>query len=398
MNRQPAPLPRLIEQPPVENPAEVTLLLRSAIDAPAEDTPRVKWRVCNTLYQEAERRRRVLRFALVAVCTFVAGGVVGAAVQPLLRSASPPSLDEEREPTSPASHGVRKRARGPIPGTVPAGKATPTETAVEPAARELASAPGPVAIPPTLGAPAGGDTGPRARRVAQTSTARGRSSTAATPSTTTTKASQALAPPAQPPPVIPAPPLPTPAAPAATPVATGPTNVTLPAEQALIATALEKLRTSHDPEGALVALDEHRRRFPASVLAPEAARLRTEAHLLLGRRSAVLNELDRPEVPGGPTSDERLVLRGELRAAGGSWRSALADFDAVLRAHPTTGVGSPDDQRTAERVERALWGRASARSRLGDEAGARADLRDYLRRFPDGRFTTQANRLLGEQR
>lgn len=164
-------------------------------------------------------------------------------------------------------------------------------------------------------------------------------------------------------------------------------------------TALEKLRTSHDPKAALAALDEHRRRFPAGSLAPEAARLRTEALLLLGKNATVLEELDRPAVPGGPSADERLVLRGELRAAAGRWQAALADFDAVLGRHPATYADSDDDdQRTIERIERALWGRASARGHLGDESGARRDLRDYVRRFPEGRFARQAAHLLEERR
>jgi tetratricopeptide (TPR) repeat protein len=175
-----------------------------------------------------------------------------------------------------------------------------------------------------------------------------------------------------------------------------PTTALLPAEQALIATALRSLRTSNEPEAALAALDDYRRRFPGGELAPEADRLRAEALLLLGRKATLREELDRTLTAETSASDERVVLRGELRAATGRWQAALADFDAVVRAHPAGSSHGMEinDRRLRERLERALWGRASARSHVGDDAGARADLREYLERFPDGRFAAQAGRLL----
>ena len=71
----------------------------------------------------------------------------------------------------------------------------------------------------------------------------------------------------------------------------------------------------------------YRQRFPSGELAPEAARLRAEARLLLGRKATLLDELDR-SLLGETASDEWVVLRGELRAAAGRWQAALADFDA----------------------------------------------------------------------
>jgi tetratricopeptide (TPR) repeat protein len=171
-------------------------------------------------------------------------------------------------------------------------------------------------------------------------------------------------------------------------------------EHQLITTALHKLRTFHQPEAALDTLDDYRRRFPSGQLAPEAARLRAEALLLLGRKATLREELDRSLPIETPASDERVVLRGELRASSGRWPAALADFDAVVQAHTmvTGGGAEATDRRALDRLERALWGRASARSRLGDDAGARADLREYLRHFPDGRFAAQAHRLLDQRR
>ena len=117
--------------------------------------------------------------------------------------------------------------------------------------------------------------------------------------------------------------------------------------------------------------------------------LRAEALLGVGRNAEALSVMDRLALGALPNRNERLVLRGELRAAAGRWRDARADFDPVLAE--LSGAGSNGPARDARDVkERALWGRASARSHLGEEAGARADLTSYLRVFPTGRFAAQA--------
>jgi tetratricopeptide (TPR) repeat protein len=173
-----------------------------------------------------------------------------------------------------------------------------------------------------------------------------------------------------------------------------------PNEHALLTTVLRRLRTEHDPVSALAALDDYRLRFPSGGLAPEAAMLRAEALLQIGRKGDALDELDRLSLGRMPNSDERYVLRGELRAAVGRWREALGDFDIVLRGHAEekAETGAASDVKLRDRLERALWGRALARSRLGNDAGARADLQECLRRFPRGRFASEATRLLGGQR
>jgi len=86
---------------------------------------------------------------------------------------------------------------------------------------------------------------------------------------------------------------------------------------------------------------------------------------------------------------ERHVLAGE------EWRvaSLMKRLDMSLsEAEEVVKAGS----KLRERFERALWDRASARSHLGDDAGARADLRECWRRFPDGRFADRVAPLLGE--
>jgi len=385
MKRYPANPTRFVDLTSEQIPAAVGLLIRSAIEAPGEQTPRVKWRIRYTLQQRVEKRSRWLRLALVGMCMFVMGGVVGASVQPLMRARRlESSAHTEAPPASPASHGARRRGQVQEPAAV----ALPVASA-EVEGAMVAAAPPPLStgaatartVPPwSLG------------DSLSTQTARSRPSSEGTPPAPRF--------------AVPAPVMPVPRAmlesSAPTPVTPPPTVAPPPTpastrEQALIATALDKLRSGHEPEAALAALEEHRSRFPTGVLAPEAARLRTEALLLLGRKAAVLDELD-SAVPSATTpGEDRLLLRGELRAGAGRWRAALADFDAVVRAHSAASADL-DDRRSRKRLERALWGRASARSHLGDESGARDDLQEYVRRFPDGRFAIRASRLLEDHR
>jgi hypothetical protein len=167
-------------------------------------------------------------------------------------------------------------------------------------------------------------------------------------------------------------------------------------EQALLTKAFRALRVARDANAALAVLDAYAAGFPSGALAPEAARLRTEALLLLGRRQAALAELERDDPNAMPAGDERRLLRGELRAGAGRWRAAAEDFDAV--AHSNAAGGAAADAKSSERLERALWGRASACSHLGDDAGARSALQAYLARFPHGRFAIDAAHLLGNRR
>jgi hypothetical protein len=156
------------------------------------------------------------------------------------------------------------------------------------------------------------------------------------------------------------------------------------AESRLLAGALQELRQRRDPQAALRALDEYERRFPAGALAPEAAAARVDALLALGRRGQALERLEGLPLDRLPRGAELRALRGELRAGRGELGAALDDFSAVLAIK-----GAPSSV-----VERALYGRGSCRSRLGDVAGARTDLDELVRRFPGSKFAEPARRAL----
>jgi tetratricopeptide (TPR) repeat protein len=175
-----------------------------------------------------------------------------------------------------------------------------------------------------------------------------------------------------------------PTPPARARVAAAPSEDPVVAESRLLADALQALRQRRDPLAALGALDEYERRFPSGALAPEAAAARVDALLALGRRAQALERLETMPLERLPRGAELRALRGELRAGRGQLGAALDDFSAVLAAKSApAGV-----------VERALYGRGSCRSRLGDVPGARADLEELLRRFPGSAFAEPARRAL----
>jgi hypothetical protein len=149
--------------------------------------------------------------------------------------------------------------------------------------------------------------------------------------------------------------------------------------------AIRTLRVDGDAGAALRLLDERRARFTDSTLSPEASAVRIEALLKLGRADAALSDLERLPLHSMPRRDEWHVVRGELRVQAGRWSSAEDDFTVVLSSRLHAG---------GELAERALWGRAVARSHQGNVGGARADSSEYLRRFPNGRFAGQASRTL----
>jgi hypothetical protein len=343
---------RLSRLPENEDSLGVGRMFRHGRELPDEELPRLRWRLRTSQQLRAIRPRLFLKVALTVGFAFCMGGVVGAGVWPFWPW-------KKREPVVVAS---------PTPAAAPSarhGKAQPVTSApaapalfepvpeeTTPATEPAVQAPRPVADAPKPGLP------PAKRRAA----IRVASLTAPTP----------------------------PPAPSDAPDVTPPAPSAIAVEQALLGQAVRTLREGHDARAALALLAQHAERFPKGALAAEESILRIEALLVLGQRNEALSALDRAPLASLPNRDEQLVVRGELRAANGRWREAEQDFDHVLHER-----GLPAASAKVRNIqERALWGRASARSRLGDQDGARADLDLYLRHFPDGRFADPAASLL----
>ncbi len=328
---------RLSQLSPGEDPHGLAPLFQSAKSAPEEELPRLYWRLRTSLGYRRTRPRRILRVALTAGLVFLAGGAVGAVLRPYWGSKPGVPAAKPEPPAKAAWQTARNRA------IASAADVQPAQPEVVP---DVASA-------PPLVEPMAKPLAPRRalqRVVSQTEAV---------------------------------PPLPQ--------VATAPQPPSPVAiEQGMLAQSLTLLRKKRDPRAALALLDEHSQRFPGSALGPETAMLRSEALLGLGRNGEALSVLDQLSSASMPNRNDRLVLRGELRAAAGRWQEARVDFESVL-SNLASGTA---EAKFRDLRERALWGRASARSHLGDDAGARTDLALYLRSFPSGRFAGQAAILL----
>jgi tetratricopeptide (TPR) repeat protein len=132
----------------------------------------------------------------------------------------------------------------------------------------------------------------------------------------------------------------------------------------LLAEAIRLLRTDHQPQAALSALDRHATRLDRSPYRHEALLIRVEALLALKRDGELLRLLDGMPLANVAASRTLLVTRGRLRAAAKRCAEAVGDFDHVLAE-----AGQKDTQ--------ALRGRALCREAMGDLAGAKADRERY---------------------
>jgi len=153
-------------------------------------------------------------------------------------------------------------------------------------------------------------------------------------------------------------------------------------EAGLLRQALSALRHDHDAKRALALLDDYDRHFGQGALALEATSARAQALLQLGDNVHALAILDSLPLRQEGHTGELRVIRGELRSLAGRCPDALLDFDAVLSAA---------NGNAADKVARALFGRASCRARTGDVLGAEQDRQRYLKEFPQG---PAARRLL----
>jgi hypothetical protein len=153
-------------------------------------------------------------------------------------------------------------------------------------------------------------------------------------------------------------------------------------ESRLLGEALTSLRKNRDGRGALTALDRYAERFPDGELAHEAERTRVEALLSLGRSAETLQRLDAMTFAPLARDTELLLVRAELRASRNRCAESDSDFGAVLQRASST------------QADRALFGRAACRLRRGDVNAARADLQEYVRRFPDGMHLREVKEAL----
>ncbi|MEO8214376.1 MAG: hypothetical protein ABI560_14345 [Myxococcales bacterium] len=153
-------------------------------------------------------------------------------------------------------------------------------------------------------------------------------------------------------------------------------------ESSMLATALTRLRKGRDPDMALAELDRYSSRFPSGLLRSEATSTRVEALLIAGRLDDARRVLAGQTLGSGARDREMLTIRAELTART-DCVGALRDFETVLGQSSAGPLG-----------ERALWGRAACRVRLGNEAGAQADLSAYLARFPAGAHAARARERL----
>lgn len=367
MSREPSFPSRFVQLPPEEDSTKAGRLFRSAIAAPEEPLPPITRRIRDTLGARARPARRILRMALAGAAIFLFGGVVGAAVWPHWgKPRGTVDLGSRSQPVEPVRKVKRAHPSMVGPAAAPVVAPAPmVEPSPIPPAEE--TKPQPAAVPKRI-----------AYREARPV------SSAASPPAVQPPAVQPVAvqPPAVQPPAVQPPSVPLRMDP--------PVAVTTPDEHAYLSRALRVLRDDRNATAALAVLDEYVTRFPHRALDLEAGMLRAEALLSLGRTRDALAALDGLPMQSLPKRDGRLALRGELRAAAGRFQDAIADYDAILaRAGGADARGAMGDV-----VERALWGRASARSHLGNDEGARSDLGQYLLRFPNGRFANEAKRML----
>lgn len=297
-----------------------------------------------------------LRWGLAAGVLLTSGVVIAAASAPRWW----PMLKTQRRESAPTVPAPLPRAHREARATIPAAPVGEAPVGEAP----IGEAPvGEAAIPVLeVAPPARSRAAVVARRAAESVSA---------PNTAVVTTPPDLAPPSLP-------------APAPHAIAAPPPPSALANETALLSAALTRLRQHRDAAGALAALDVYDARAPHGTLRREADGARVDALLMLGRDGEALVVLRTLSLQSRGRDQELLVVRGELAAAI-SCAASVEDFDRVL-AEP-----SP-----AALVERALHGRATCLARMGDPAASRRDLREYLRRFPTGRFADEARRLSSE--
>jgi TolA-binding protein len=165
--------------------------------------------------------------------------------------------------------------------------------------------------------------------------------------------------------------------------AVDPVSDDVAAEVALFTAGLRQLRHDRDRDAAIATFHDYARRFPDGLFRDENCAALIEALVAARRFADALALLEAEPLPPGERGRADQVLRGELRARLDRCPAAVEDFDGVLARADMDAA-----------AERALFGRAACRARLGQSEAAHADLATYLRQFPQGRFVAEARRLL----
>ena len=157
----------------------------------------------------------------------------------------------------------------------------------------------------------------------------------------------------------------------------------LATESELISRALTALGQGQ-PAPALATLATYREQFPNGSLAYEATLAEVKAEMAAGQSGPALSALERIMATEGfeerPRSSELALLHAELLAGTNECDKALPAFERL--------AGSADLEPPL--AERALYGRAACFAAQGDYPGNQRALREYLRRFPSGRFAKPA--------
>lgn len=361
----------------------VSALVRAAATPPRTISPAARRRMRGRLYASLVGRGASLhprlRLALVLSFTLAVGGVVGAATHAaiLKRMTPDPGVQAPAPREAQGKHKVSQRPRraSPMPAAVPMEQASAALAPEQPASTEVSEgSPSPLPAASPVAETVRPEVAPPAPASPQRPAQLPQRLAMAAPRSTPTQRPVATASPRTTP------------APDGNPASVVAPATPTPTESTLLAQAIRALRVDGDAMAALKVLDERHARFTEGSLGPEAAAVRIEALLRLGRTDTALADLERMPLHAMPRRDEWHVVRGELRAQAGRWPSAEADFTLVLSGSMPRGG--------ADLAERSLWGRSVARSHQGNVAGARADTREYLQRFPNGRFAGLAHRAL----
>jgi TolA-binding protein len=142
-----------------------------------------------------------------------------------------------------------------------------------------------------------------------------------------------------------------------------------------------------DPAQARAVFLEQRRRFPRGSLRPDVDLFLVESLLASSRLDEAAREIEAFLAlhPRSERADEVRLLRAHIAREKGDCRRARRDYDPLATRADRVG-------------EQASYFSAYCLRELGDLAGARRRLLEYLERFPRGAHRANVERALGVAR